>query len=437
MKLLLAKYHQLLDKQLLKVIFSTGFASFIKILSTVLLSKIIAVKLGRDGLAMFGQLNNVVSFILLLATSGFSNAIVHSVAKSGTTYEKQNFLKQAFKVTFINAAIIALLVLIFSVQLSMFSFNSKAYQYIFQILSLSVIFYSIGVFYSSFLNGSSEFKLLNRINIISSLINLLLSIILVLKYSLAGAFLGLILSQVLFFFIARLIAGNVVKTVILSLSQKINITTLKTLFSFSLITLIPSALAPVLQIFIRKSIIAYNGVFAAGEWEASNRISNIYLFVLNNILLIYYLPKLSSLDSRKLISLEIKKAFFIFLPAFTAIAACILIGKGLIISFFFSKEFLHVEAFLLPLLIGDFFKILAYIFAYLLIAKKVFIYYLFAEIVFVVMYALFASHFLKVYGTVGVTYGYALVSFVYFFLLLFFVRKYLHCENSYSGFKFR
>jgi PST family polysaccharide transporter len=76
-------------------------------------------------------------------------------------------------------------------------------------------------------------------------------------------------------------------------------------------------------------------------------------------------------------------------------------------------------------LIGDFFKIISWLIAYIMIAKSLTRIYVFTEILFSISYVLMSIFFFNQNGLLGLSFAYMLNYLFYFlYLLIFFKKKY-------------
>jgi O-antigen/teichoic acid export membrane protein len=440
-KIILTRFTKILpaflQTGLFKIFLSTGFATGIKVLATILLSKIVAVKLGPGGLAMLGQLSSFITIALLVSTGGFANGIIKYVAELKDTVQLKSFVAQSFKLTLVIGCITGVLLFLTSVPLSKFCFDDTAYDYVFKLLGITIIFYACGNYFVSFLNGIAAYKTFNTYNTINSIFSLIISVFLIQFSGLKGAFIAVALNQTISCLIASYFAKNYIPYFASFQTVTIKKEWVVKLLSYSSMALITALLVPTSQLYIRKMLINSFGIANTGQWEAINRISNLYLSILINIMLVYYLPKLSSLETKPQLKVEIQKGFKFFFPIVILLAASLFFLKDLIIQLFLSGEFIGIRHFFLPQLIGDVFKILSFLYAYLVIAKSLTAYFIVTEIVTTLMYVVLSRWLSISYGVPGVVYAYTITYATYFILQYFFIGTIYLNENINSDSFFR
>ena len=190
------------------------------------------------------------------------------------------------------------------------------------------------------------------------------------------------------------------------------------LSKFSLMAIVSAATVPVSQIIIRNYLLNEINAETVGYYEGINRLSNLYLTVITTTLSIYYLPKLSEITNNKLLKKEIFKGYKIILPATFIILVLVFLFKNLVINIVFSQKFEMMEAYFLPQLIGDFFKIASWLLAFQMIAKAMTKIFIISEIFFSILLVILTMSLINLYGGIGSVYAYAINYFLYFISML-------------------
>jgi O-antigen/teichoic acid export membrane protein len=405
---------EFLGKGIVQVFIGSGASSLVKIITTIILSKVVAEELGPDGLGLIGQLTSFVSIALLFASGGFQNGIISYTALNHARGDLAEFVKPSMKLTLMISAVCGVVLILLAGQFSMIVFKTPDLKYPFYCFGFSVIFYSYNTFFNSFLNGISDYKAFNFLNIINSLFSLVVSVLLIYWLDIKGALLAVVLSQTLtsfatFWFIRRfkkIFSGfhkaRITKHLVKSLSPYVKMTV------FSLILL------PVSQIMIRNMVFQSKSHYGMGIWEAVTRISGMYLMVIFNIMLVYYLPKLSVIDDKQSILREYKKGGLFFGGVLVVIGLTVYFLRYYIIELFLSESFLEVADLILLQLVGDFFRVLYCLFAYFAIAKSLMRYYIGTEIILFSIYITLAYILIPIHGIEGSLFAYAIMTLIGF-----------------------
>lgn len=428
---------EIVNKNLVKIFFGSAISTTIRIFTTVILSKTIAEKLGPQGLGLIGQFTSFVSIILLIGTGGFQNGILTFTSLSNKTGQLPEFIKPSFKLTLIISFICSILLFSLAQPLSYLLFNSKDYTYAFYILGITLLFISTNTYFNSFLNGISNFKLFNTLNIINSLSSLIVTIIFIYFLGIKGALISVVLSQALTFVATFYFMGRYNDFFKNFFKVKIDRITVQKLLPFIKMTFFSAILLPVSQIIIRNLVLFSKGNIQMGILEATNRISGVYSLIIINIMLIYYLPKISITNDKKSSIKEITGGALLFGSMFVILGVIIYILRKLIVKTFLSSAFDDASYLILPQLMADFFKILYYLFAYFAISKSLSTYYIITEIIFFCLYISLATFAIPAFGAKGAIYANAFTNFCTFLIHFFFIGKvYFQNRNPFTKFLF-
>ena len=111
------------------------------------------------------------------------------------------------------------------------------------------------------------------------------------------------------------------------------------------------------QILIRNYIATEFGWRSAGYWDGVWRISSLYLMVVTVPLSVYYLPKLSEINDKKILVKEILSGYKLVLPVVVASALFIYVFRAFIISILFTSEFHSMSSLMGWQLLGDIMKL--------------------------------------------------------------------------------
>ncbi|MCX8990853.1 O-antigen flippase, partial [Citrobacter portucalensis] len=98
-------------------------------------------------------------------------------------------------------------------------------------------------------------------------------------------------------------------------------------------------------------------------------------------------------------------------------------SSGLIVNILFTEEFKDAESLFLIQLIGDNVKIIAWLYAYPLIAYGVAKWYIIAEISFAILFTLLGRLLISNYGVSGANWAYLLSYIIYFCFVFIVINK--------------
>lgn len=409
---------------LIKTSMLSLIATFFKMLSGLVINKAISIYIGPSGLALMGQFQNFIQIVLSMAQGGINNGIVKYTAEhSYNDDELGNLFSTGLKISFLTSIIIALFLILFSYQFSIFVLDSDNYFYLFITLGCTIILFVINNLLLSILNGLKEIKTFIKINIIQSIYSLIFTSIFIISFGITGALLALATNQSVIFFISLYFIkkNNLLK--INLFQKKFDKRTALNLLKFSEMTIVALIATPLSQFIIRKYITINIGLTEAGIWQGMSYISTTYLFIITTALGIYYLPRLSELMDISSLKKEIIKGYMIIIPMVIFIG-CLIFGlKDIIIQLLFSKDFFPMRDFFIYQILGDIIKIMGWLLSYIMLAKAMTKYFIISEVIFFVSYTSLSILFINQSGTIGAIYAYITSYILYFFFVFFIINK--------------
>jgi O-antigen/teichoic acid export membrane protein len=413
-----------LGDELFKVFSLNALATFIKMLTGFLSIKVVAVLIGPSGVALLGQLTNFSSVFLTTSTGGINNGLTKYIAENKGNQPKINtFLSASFWITLSLSSFFGLILILFSNFFSNEILKDGSKYSIMIVFGLTIVFYGFNSILVSILAGYKQFEKYAQINIFSSITSLIFSIILTYFYGLYGALLSTVIYQSIVFIVTFFLCLKCDWFRKENFIAKFNIEAGKKLSVFSIMALVSACSIPVSQLIIRSYIVENISINDAGIWEGINRISNMYLMIVTSSLSVYYLPKLSELNSNYEIKNEIIKVYKLILPQILILGIVIYLFRTYIVKLLFNSSFSYMENLFFYQLIGDFLKIASWILAYQMLAKSMTRWFISTEIVFSITLVLLSVFFVNRLGIRGITIAYAINYFCHFSFMIFIFRS--------------
>lgn len=406
------------------ILFSASTVS--RLLAGLVVVKIIAITIGAHGLGQLGQFMSLMSMITIIAGGGITNGIIKYVAEyKNDTQELNSYLGAASYVMLAASILIGVILFTFSERISYILFQNSNYSHVIKILSFAQFFIAINNLLLGILNAYKSVRAFAIINTLSSIIGPCGIALGCLVYGIEGAMYGLIWMpscQIIFLVIwykfgMKLDWGR--------LRPVLDLKRISSFLRFSLMLIVTVLTMQMSQIVIRSFIETNANWSDVGYWQATTKISDAYLQFITVVLGNYYLPRLAEANSRDEIFTEVKQAFKFVSPILISLIAIIFVFKKQIILILFSGNFSPVENFLPFQLVGDVFKIFAYLIGYVAVAKAKTKFYISAEIFQSSMLVVLSYCFIRQFGAVGATYAYASVYLCYFAIACFVFRQFL------------
>lgn len=390
----------------------------------VISNKVVAIYLGPTGIALLGQLTSFINISSTIASSGTSVGVTKYIAEYNDNISNR---KKVISTSFISTILITLvtsIVLFFGAPYFCLNIlKDNAYVSVFYIFAVTLILLTLNGFLISVLNGFKEFKKIILINILSSFIGLVMSIILTVKYGVLGALFSSVLSVTLIVFITISFVYRSDWFFISDFIKHFDKKYLNKLLDYSTMTFVSVFAVLYIQLEIRTYLIEHFSIIEAGNWQGIIRISEMFLSVITTTLGIYYLPRLSEIKNNTDLRIEIIRGYKFLLPITITGSILLYLSKDLVIDLLFTKDFFSMKKLFFWQLMGNIFKIASWLIAFLMLAKAMTKTYIITEIIFGLLLYLLTIFFTNKMGLIGASLAYCINYFLYFVVMLYLFRK--------------
>ena len=386
--------------------------------------KVLAIFIGAEGIALVGNLKNVISFFEQFSILGTSNGLVKYISENKDDKKQLNNLFSTVFVFSALASIISFIVLFFwsnAISDAIFGANEN-FSYIFKILAFIVPFMGVNGILYSLLNSLSAYRLFSKIGLIIVITSTLLIVLLTINFGLIGSLMAISIIPLLQFLIYTIFSAKTYKKFIDLKGLSFKFSFKNQLLSYSLMTLIVIFLINITDVAIRHLIEDKTSIAEAGYWTAMNSISKVYMQFSAAIFPLYIIPvyakMTNSFDFRK----EVKKIYKMLLPVLIIGMILVFVFREFIIKALYTSEFLEMSSLFKWQLLGDLIKFIATVLSYQFIAKKQIGYFIFTEVLSVLMFYGFSVYFIDIYGTDGVVIAHFVRYILFFFVVIFILR---------------
>jgi PST family polysaccharide transporter len=402
-------------------VFSFSLVSItIKFFVGFVLTKLFALFLGPSGLALLGNLKNFTQLLHSYGTLGMQSGIIRFASEWKSQPKKIAGLVGTLNIIFtISALIGGSFIFFFSNALSLAIFQNTSFDYIFKIIAVILPLQGFHLMYYSILQGLGNYKRVVWQAVLMDLIKVVLTSILVLKYDLVGALIAMVVVPVFYFLLSVWNITITLKIFRYSWSKGVA----KNLALYTMMSLFSSIAIPIVYIVIRNKITTDLGVNNAGYWEAANQFSFFYFMVLNSIILMYVLPKISENQKVSFFRKQISEYFLKLIPVFVVGLVLLYLFRDIAIWILFDDSFRPVSELMLWQLLGDVFRaaslvLVAYIHAHRLIAH-----YITIDLILSFSLILFSFFFIEQFGLIGAVKAHFVSYLIYFVAIVFLLRK--------------
>jgi O-antigen/teichoic acid export membrane protein len=389
--------------------FNSAIATGAKLAGALISIKIIAIYLGPEGLGLIGHFMSLIAILVVLSVAGTSLGITRFIAeKSENRLATQKLLRTASAIMLVACTLIAIIMFVGAKPFSRLLFKTESFAFTLQISCLLLIplgFSNLGL---AVINGLSDTKALACIQLGAALIGSLGTVILVSFFDATGAALGLLwMAACPSIFIAlwwirhqQLRFSN-----LYPIFEKDDAIRLMQYAGMMLFTVVFQNLT---QIWIRNNLESAHGWETAGYWQAMTRLSDAYLQVFNVYLVAYLLPRLTQQKDKAQVMDTIFSTYRFVLPLLVTVLIIGYFFRHFVIKLALSNNFSPVEQLFAPQMIGDLFKLIAFIPAYLIIARGYLPLYIVADPVQAMLLITFNAFLVPSYGALGACWAYSI-----------------------------
>jgi|APSaa5957512535_1039671.scaffolds.fasta_scaffold47761_2 PST family polysaccharide transporter len=414
--------------------FLTTLQTVVKLISGILLNKVVAVYLGPSGLAMIGQFQNFAGIVTGISNASVQTGIIAKTAEARDSRKKKKIWKNALYLSIVFSILSSVMVFSLAGELAQYVMRDSKFSFVMIMFSLSIIFFSLNLYLLSILNGLGDIKLYSIINIAISLTSLLLVSLSVTFFGLKGGVLGLLLTQFIVFLFAYMVIFNKYKNSFFKFASiKIEISTIKVLLKYGSASFCSGIIVGLMMITIRTIIINNSTLDDAGIWEAASKISIYFSLMFVTPISIYYLPKFASSVNITQINKSLIEILSFFLPLALLSIFLIVSIKSHLIVFLFSDQFSSLESLIVVILVAEVFRILAAILNIVFFAKHSLFNAVKNEFIYASLFVILSYISVPDYGLQGVLYSYLVSSMLYLILnFLFYKFRFVWIAEEHS-----
>jgi PST family polysaccharide transporter len=184
-------------------------------------------------------------------------------------------------------------------------------------------------------------------------------------------------------------------------------------------------MSPLGLILIRDLIASHLGLATAGIWQATWRLSEVYMGIVMMSVSLYFLPRLGEVVGTPALREEIMRTFGRAVGITAVFAVAIFLLRDWVVRIVFTEEFLPVRDLMPYQLVGDVLKMAAWTLGFVLVALVRSRWYITLEMLVPAIYFGGALLLVPEHGVQGVTWAYCLAGATHFAISVFALRDVL------------
>ena len=392
-----------------------------------MLTKLFAILLGPSGIAVLGNMKSVMQILMSSASFGMQRGIIRFTSEFREQRHAFQKLLGTLHIIYGSIALVIAVVLFFlSDYLANVILQDDKYAWLFQILAIIVPFQGFHVLYFSILQGLDNYKKVVCVELVMIFCNLIFVGVSTFKFGLTGALFSVACMPVFYFFISVVFLKSDIPNFKIAWSSS----TAKNLFLYALMTLFSGIAFPLLFILIRNHISSVLGIDEVGYWEAVNQFSFFYFILLNSVMLMYVLPKITAQTDNVFYRSQVVEYVKKIMPLFAVFLIVLFLLRKYAILVLLSPEFTSIETLFGWQLLGDFFRAMTLIFSIYFHARRLAIPYITIDALLIVLLFTLTTVFVDSYGLIGAVKAHFISYFIYFIVTVFWLRKTLFNTND-------
>lgn len=381
--------------------------------------------LGPVGIGLISIYQSIADMIRSGCMLGMDTAVVKEIAQVAISEDKNIFYKTiaCFNKWFSIAALIALLIcVVFCYPISLWAFDDAKYAIHIAILSVSISMLVLATGKSAILQGMRRISEMAKAAVLGGFIGLLATIPVYYFWRLDGIIPAILINAIIGLLCAEYYYRKQgIKKVAISNREVFN-SGLNTLRLG--IYIVVSGFIATLSMFAIRAFISRNiDVDAAGLFQASWMITNVYFGIVLRAMGSDFFPRLSAIsqEENKVKELVNEQGYIVLALASPVIVGLLLFSEP-VLSLLYSSQFVYADAVLKWQLLATFFKIVSWPVSFILLAKNRGFIFLMTESVFYATYILSAYLLYPQYGLEAAGIGY-LAAYVIYLPVIFFACK--------------
>lgn len=401
-----------------------GVGLAVKIAFMLLVNKLIALWMGANGLALYGQFQSLMILVNGIASAPAQAGIIRMTAATQDNIKLMHQYWSAARFLVICSSLIIAIIASLGVSyLAETLFQDVTIKWVLMICFLTIPCAALFTLVLSCANGLFDIKRYVIINIIISVVTNSLVIFGAWKSGLNGLIIAFAIAQIvaLFFVVMYANTSHWFAWKYFFVDYNYHIRNEVLLLAFMALTAIISN--PIVCIIIRHMMGSAFDLNIVGYWQAVTRFGELYMTAATALLGVYYFPRFSAAKSKELLYKEIKFFLFIIYPLFIFGYMIFFIYRDAVIVAMYSTELLPAAKLMGWQMLSDSLRILAWLFGYLAMAQGTWKTFIVVEIFTSILWVVFAWILMKSCGYQGAIYASAISYMLYIILLFLSLKK--------------
>ncbi|MED5619587.1 O-antigen translocase [Ideonella sp. BN130291] len=380
----------------------------VSVIAGFLSVKVTSVFLGPAGMGVLSQLQYFIAMSQTGVSAGLNTGVVRKTAEYGVGSPGQALVvSTVFRLLVWVGIPLALIMAIGSRWLAQRLLHNDALALPLLVFAAVYVLGLVAALIIGSATGAKDYKATASINIGTSLSTVALYTLLCPRFGVNGGLMGAALVPAMTLLIAMVFTCRAHWWPKRLLALPFSSQEARAIAAFIPMAAVGAIALPLVQILVRNDVAHTSGMAAVGLLQGVMRISDMYVGLATSVLGMYYLPRFSEIRVAADLRRELLRGLLILVPAVGAVSACLYLLRDLVIHVVLTEQFLPMRDLFGWQMIGNVFKVIAWLFGALLVAKSNPMALTVFEVATYVFWWLLARHFVAADGVRGATEAYA------------------------------
>jgi len=403
-----------------------GMHSLLRLALSFVTIKFTAVYLGPSGIALVAQLGNFISICHGILGGGIGTATARLYPEFGHDQAgRKRFLATAWRLSALFAVVSIVVIALGSAPLARWLLTSDEYGTAVMLAGVAVACLVLNTVIVSAINGAGEMGRVVVCYAITSVVAFAVYVPASVLWGIPGGLIGFAISQSVCLPVSLVILRWSSSVAPEDFRGRFDRTQAQRILGFVPMLIAHSTMSPLGLVLIRDMLASHLGLATAGLWQATWRVSEIYLGVVMASLSLYFLPRLGEVVGTPALREEIVRTFARAVGITAAVALAIFLLRDWVVRIVFTEEFLPVRDLMPFQLLGDVLRMAAWTLGFVLVALVRSRWYIALEMLIPAIYFGAALYLVPEFGARGVTLAYCLAGAVHFAISVFALRDVL------------
>lgn len=404
----------------------------IRLIISAVVQRLLYDYVGPVGQYKIGQLRSLSQLLMSVASLGTFTGIVKYVAEYKTDKEQlQKLFSTTFVFTIIGVLISGVSLFFFASEISNYLFATDYFSFIIKLTAVVIPFVAVQRVFNGIINGLSEYKKYAKIDLVSYLISVGLTIFFLIKFNLDGVLVAIAITPIIQVLVLLFFFFGILREYLDFQGLQLKSPMAKSLLAFTVMSFVTSILLPLVEIDIRSMLEEKMSGRDAGVWTNLTFISKNYMVFSGSIFTLYVIPKFAGIYNSANFKKELFNIYKTILPLFALGMIVVFLCRNLIIELLYPGLTEMAPLFKWQLL-GDFIRLASLVLLNQFLAKKLMLNFIFSELFSVIIFYLLAQLLVDHYGVEGVVLAHFIRYILYFFLVAFLVHRYFKKQKIIS-----